>query len=232
MDQRTARAPHPFALQYLGLRTTVGIIGVALPWVLIFGNQWLHDSQSIESSISAYYYTGMRDVFVGALCAIAIFMASYRGIDWIDDWAGNLACVFALGVAWFPTTADELTTAPKWIGQVHYSSAALLFITLAIFCLFLLGKTDTPEARGTRRKKARDVIHVLCGIVIIACIAVGLIVGLLPDDAAFHRYDPIFWAEAVAISAFGVSWFVAGKAFRFLKDPVEYRAVQAAERAA
>jgi hypothetical protein len=34
------------------------------------------------------------------------------------------------------------------------------------------------------------------------------------------------------VSAFGVSWFVAGKAFRILKDPVEYQAVQAAERGA
>jgi hypothetical protein len=158
--------------------------------------------------------------------ALAGSRSSPPTITNVRYWAGNFACVFALGVAWFPTTSDELTTAPKWIGQVHYTSAALLFITLAIFCLFLLGKTDTPEAEGTDKKKGRDVVHIVCGVVIIACIVVSLIVAVLPDDAAFHRYDPIFWAEAVAISAFGVSWSIAGKAFGFLKDPWEYRTVQ------
>lgn len=42
-------------------------------------------------------YTGMRDVFVGALCAIAVFLRSYRGYDRRDHIAGNLACVFAAG---------------------------------------------------------------------------------------------------------------------------------------
>ena len=214
--------PHPFALQYLGLRTTVGAIGVLLPWILVFGNQWVFDSQRIESSLSAYYYTGMRDVFVGALCAIAVFMASYRGRDLIDNWAANLACLFALLVAWFPTTPDDKTLAPKWIGQAHYTSAAFLFITLAIFCIFLLGKTDSPAAKGTPKKKARDAIHISCGVVILICILAASIAGGLPDDSHIHSYDPILWAEAIAISAFGLSWFVAGKAFRILKDPWEY----------
>src|SRR5688572_1650302 len=188
---------HPFTLQYLGLRTAVGAIGLLLPWILVFGNQWLFAGQRMENSLSAYYYTDMRDVFVGALCAIAVFMASYRGTDWKDNWAANFACVCALGVAWFPTTPDEYTTTQKWIGKVHYTSAALLFGTLAVFCLFILGKTDTPAAAGTPKKKIRDRVHIWCGGFIIASIVVASVAAALPDHSAFNRYYPIFWAEAV-----------------------------------
>src|SRR5712671_5197551 len=89
-------------ISYLALRKAVGIIGIALPFVLAFGKILL-DGPGIQSSVSAYYYTGMRDVFVGSLCAIAVFLMSYRGYERKDDIAGDLACVFALGVALLPT---------------------------------------------------------------------------------------------------------------------------------
>jgi hypothetical protein len=54
----------------------------------------------------------MHNVFVGALCAVALFFWAYRGykreeddkkIDIGDNRAGNLADLYALGVAFFPT---------------------------------------------------------------------------------------------------------------------------------
>jgi len=53
----------------------------------------------IQESISHYYYTGMRNVFVGALCAVALFMFFYCGYDKWDDLAGDMAGIFAIGVA-------------------------------------------------------------------------------------------------------------------------------------
>jgi len=85
------------------LRKAIGIIGISLPFVLAFGKIIL-GSPGIQSSISGYYYTGMRDVFVGSLCAIAVFMMSYKGYDHRDELAGDLACAFASGVALFPIT--------------------------------------------------------------------------------------------------------------------------------
>ena len=64
-------------LSYLGLRKAVGIIGTALPFVLAFGKILL-EGPGIQNSISSYYHTGMRDVFVGSLCAIAGFLMSRR----------------------------------------------------------------------------------------------------------------------------------------------------------
>ena len=90
-------------LSYLGLRKAIGIIGISLPFVLAIG-KIIFDDPGIQPSISDYYYTIMGDVFVGSLCAMGVFLLSYRGYDKQDNIAGNLACVFAIGVALFPTT--------------------------------------------------------------------------------------------------------------------------------
>ena len=67
-------------LSYLELRKAVGIIGFALPFVLAFGKDLLQ-GPGIEGSISGYYYTDMRNVLVGSLCAIGVFLLSCRGYD-------------------------------------------------------------------------------------------------------------------------------------------------------
>lgn len=83
----------------------------------------------------------MRDVFVGSLCAIAVFLISYRGPQRVDDIAGKLACAFAIGVALFPTAPDADSTAPQELaGRLHDLFAALFFLTLAYFSLVLRGR--------------------------------------------------------------------------------------------
>ena len=36
-------------------------------------------------SISSYYHSVMRDIFVGSLCAVGTFLISYRGYDKRDN---------------------------------------------------------------------------------------------------------------------------------------------------
>jgi hypothetical protein len=202
---------HPLVLSYLGLRKAVGLIGISLPFILIFGKMLL-EGPGIQSSISSYYYTVMRDVFVGSMCAIAVFMASYRGYDWRDDVLGDLACVFALGVALFPTAPDgNVTPRAELMGLVHPICTACWFVTLAIFCLYLFTKTD-PSTRQTRKKRQRNVVYVVCGCTIVVCIVLSLIVAFLPGDAPVKRHNPILYLETIAVFAFGWSWFVKGEA--------------------
>ena len=52
-------------ISYRLLRMLVGIIGFALPVVAVLGKLWLN-GRGVESSISAYYYTHMRNYFVGS----------------------------------------------------------------------------------------------------------------------------------------------------------------------
>src|SRR5262252_370496 len=94
-------AESSLVISYLALRQAVGIIGTSLPFVLVLG-KFILEGPGIQPSISDYYYTVMRNVLVGSLCAIGVFLMSYRGYERKDDIAGDLACVFAIGVAIFP----------------------------------------------------------------------------------------------------------------------------------
>jgi len=216
----------PLVISYLGLRKAVGIIGLALPFVLVFGKILL-DGPGLQASMSAYYYTGMRDVFVGSMCAIAIFMISYHGYERKDDIAGDLACLFALGLALFPA-APETGATPRQeiIGALHHVFAAGFFLTLAYFSLALFRKT---AARPTRRKLQRNVVYTYCGYIILACIALVMLSAFLPVDSALRRLNPVFWLEAIAVVAFGVSWFTKGEAI--LKDEIAPGAPGAASMA-
>jgi len=201
MGNHTKYSRHTYS--YLGLRQTVGWIGISLPFVLVIGVLLIPGGTTIQDSISHYYHTGMRDVFVGALCAVALFMFFYSGYDKWDDWAGNLAGVFAMGVAWFPTTAAGPSDAT---GMIHFTCAALFFLTLTVFSLFLFTQKD---ANPTPRKLIRNRIYIICGIIMIIClIAIAIYYTLFHNDGAKSSF--VLVAEAIALIAFGVSWLTKG----------------------
>jgi hypothetical protein len=193
------------------LRKAVGIIGTALPFVLVLG-KWLLDGGGIQPSISAYYYTSMRDVFVGSICATGVFLLSYRGYDRVDDLSGNLACVFAVGLALFPTApANSASAAQTIVGQIHLTFASAYFLTLAYSSLALFRKTN-PAGQMTARKKLRNVVYTVCGYSILVCIGLVVVDFVFLKDSGLQTVDPVFWLESVAVRAFGVSWLTKGEA--------------------
>jgi hypothetical protein len=215
MTEQSVPQDSLLVLSYLDLRKAVGIIGIALPFVLAFGNILLHGLR-IEDSISSYYYTEMRNIFVGSLCAIGVFLMSYRGYDRRDAIAGNLAFVFAIAVACIPTTPLPVATADqKLIGGVHLTFAALLFLTLAYFSLMLFTETD-PHKTPTRQKLQRNAVYRVSGYIILACIGLIAVAALPPVKALTEWLEPRFWLESIAIVAFGVSWLIKGETI--LKD--------------
>jgi hypothetical protein len=212
------RGPAEMVLSYLALRKAIGVIGTALPFVLALGGLIL-GLGGIEPSISAYYYTGMRNVFVGSLCAIAVFMGSYHGYERADDLLGDVACLSALGVALCPM-APAAGAAPHQvvIGTLHYVFAAIFFLTLAAFCLWLFRKTDGARS-PTPRKRTRNAVYLVCGVVILACVAAILLATWVLDDAALDRSGVVFWLEAIAVVAFGSSWLTKGELLLADREP-------------
>ncbi|HMK22875.1 MAG TPA: hypothetical protein VK466_11120 [Terriglobales bacterium] len=205
-------AQDPLVISYLGLRKAVGIIGVALPLVLAIGKALLQ-GPGIEPSISDYYYTHLGNVFVGSLWAIGVFLLSTRGYDWRDQTAGISACIFAVGVALFPTTPNcQPITA---IGRAHFTFAALFFLTLAYFSYFLFTETAT-DRRPTPRKLQRNVVYRVCGIAIVGCILLIAILKFSGKETLLGLPNPVFWLESIAVWSFGVSWLTKGETI--LKD--------------
>ncbi|MCP4211919.1 MAG: DUF998 domain-containing protein [Halieaceae bacterium] len=206
-EQATAERP---MVSYLTLRCVVGFLGVALPVVLAIWGYWLADPNGLQDSISDYYSLGTRDLFVGTLWAIAWFLFAYKGYDDHDDRVTDLACFLALGVALAPSNGTG------FVRLVHLLSAFGMFLVLAYISYFLFTRSSGER---TPRKQSRDRIYRTCGIVISACIVLILLYSVLPDDNPLAKLKPVFWLEAFALWAFGVSWFVKGEAISFLNDP-------------
>jgi hypothetical protein len=153
------RERNQLIVSYMFLRKTVGWIGCLLPIVLIAGNMIFFTSAR-PGSMSGYYYTPMRNVFVGALCALGVFLAAYDGYDEVDRWITNIAGFCAIGVAFFPTrpsvcaahartcaapAVTHLSSGQQAAGVIHLFAAAVTFIALGLMALRFAKPARTPN---------------------------------------------------------------------------------------
>ena len=220
-----------FVVSYLTLRRAVGFMGFLLPVILPLGVFLLHflslgteDDvlQESEDHETREHGTVMVGVFVGVLFSIGVFLYSYVGYppepdkkayELSDNFAGNLACLFFLGVALFPTTHEV-----GWIRAVHSWSAAGLFLTLAYFSLVLFTKDDGDP---TPRKLTRNKYYTTFGLIMLACIALIAIYKNTPleNNTDIAKIEPVFWLESIALWAFSFSWAIKGNTL-FKDDPI------------
>jgi hypothetical protein len=132
--QRRTTQTNELVISYLLLRKTVGWIGMLLPAVLLVGGVAM--SASRPDSMSGYYYTPMRNVFVGALCALGVFLIAYDGYDDVDRWITNIAGLGAIGVAFCPTKpAGPMSASQNVLGDFHVGFAACTFTALGLMAL-------------------------------------------------------------------------------------------------
>jgi hypothetical protein len=220
MSHRTT-SRNPAVLSYYAMRRAVGLIAVTLPIALaagsilasLLGANHVLPHPLLQRSISDYYYTPMQDYYVGSLCAIAAFLACSRGYDLEDEITGYLAGAFAFGVALFPSVdprSSRYTQTEVNTGFIHTAFAALLFLVLGHFCIFLF-RRSSPEKPFTRRKRHRNRIYGICGLVIVVCMfsMVTLTISRVLEER--HPNRLLFWCESLALCAFGVAWLTKGE---------------------
>jgi len=207
MDSTTPPPDSQHARAYMQLRRLVGYVGILLPILLVAGNALIFRGP-ILPSISHYYHSGMRDVLVGGLCAMGMFLFYYSGYDRWEDLAGIAGGVFALCVAFFPTVEQG----PLGItGTIHYISAMALFLTLATYSLFLFSRQQ-PDTSG----RQFTTLHRICGLAMIAAV-LGIVVFFLFFRSGHPDSFVPLGLETAALWAFGVSWFAEGRELTGLK---------------
>jgi hypothetical protein len=99
---------------------------------------------------------------------------------------------------------------------VHYTFAALLFLTLAYFCLVLF-KMTSADQHPTPQKIQRNVVYTECGCVIVASIGLIVLLKVVLKVHLIGTVGPVFCFET-SLLAFGVAWLVKGETF--LKDHI------------
>lgn len=83
--------------------------------------------------MSGSYYTSTRNLFVGSLCALGVFLIGYRHTR-RQDRCTSFAGLCALAVAFAPTAPAPPGTEPAWVNYLHHAAAGALIFTLGLFC--------------------------------------------------------------------------------------------------
>lgn len=195
---------------YRALRLLMGIIALALPFVVIFL------SSGKLSSISASYHAEARDAFVGMLFVVSAFLFAYNGHSSKESIASKAASLAAISVALFPTSCNDCM--PDITTTLHLLSAALLFSILTYFC-FVPFRNNTKGQPG--KKGLRSKIYFACGWIMIGCMLSILLGKLILTEDEMKAIRLMFLAEATSLCAFGFAWIVSGKYFRLFADDDE-----------
>jgi len=212
------KAPAPLIMSYLLMRVLIGVIAVLLPFALILAN-WII-GHGVQSSVSGYYYTPMRNIFVGSLCAIGVFLISYDGYDLADRAITDVAGLCAICIACFPTTPAEPTARQALIGDLHLTFACTAFVLLSLMAFRFAKRQPTPPGLTWWRRVEyafgftgpgdsqalawERVVYRVSGGMILTCVI--LVYPL--SAAAAHS---LLVLETIMLAAFGLSWFVKGR---------------------
>ena len=100
----------------------MGLIGFVTPLVVVFSGFALYGS--VQDSLSDYYGLESQKIYIIMMLIVSWFLMKYKGYDLIDNIAGKLAGLFALGVLFFPSNAGG------WQAVLHFVSATGLFTML------------------------------------------------------------------------------------------------------
>jgi hypothetical protein len=200
LSTKTAWGENP-ALSYRNMRAIIGYVGLTLPVVLLLAGAV---DGHIESSLSAYYYTKVGNVFTGALCVIGIFLLAYRLTSWaVDNIATTLAGISALGVAFFHAAPKHATLSQLRLADVHLTCAAALFILLGAISLLIFPRDVLPDQRW--RVNWYMALGALIWLSIILMPTLNWLAG------SFYDSNHVFFIlETVCVMAFAVSFILKG----------------------
>lgn len=203
-------------LSYKTLRRLVGILALSTAFICIIGSL-LFNNLTVQSSVSLYYYTNMRDFLEAVLIGIGIFIITYKGYVLLDRIINILTGIFGICIALFPCSSDidyvGIFNIPSEVSNIlHLITAGIFFGLLGFISFFLFTKSDgTITGIITKQKKIRNIIYRICGIIIALCgVAIGLSFAFLGEEI-MNKYFIVLILEIIILTSFGISWLVKGE---------------------
>jgi hypothetical protein len=173
----------------------------------------------VQPSISSYYYTNLREIFTGVLCAVGLFLIRYTGTKSSSFWKNdslltNIAGYMAFGIALFPTNPDNraekiYTLIPSdlsFLGYLHYAFAAIFFVILAIISINVFTIGQKPNNQIPISIFNENHIYKICGYLILGFIVLIPVFSILN----LFTYSTLLF-EALALFSFGISWLIKGR---------------------
>ncbi len=203
---------------YMTLRALVGGMGLLLPLLLfLIDSRLFQETPDPRGSLSAYYYSGVRDLFVGALCVTGAFLVTYKVAERnLDNTASIVAGLAALVVALFPTgrpddalglTSVQRVFTEEWVERIHFGAAAVFILSLGLVSVTFgirEGKRD-PSDDQRRSPLFWRRFHIGCAGVIAAAVVFIAFSKLVVGPPGY-----LLIGEVAAVWAFGASWLMKG----------------------
>ncbi|MFI5171511.1 MAG: hypothetical protein ACHQFW_03930 [Chitinophagales bacterium] len=224
-------------ISYLALRQCVGILGFFLPIIVIATSFILPHCRGLQNSLSDYHNTISRDLFVGILCSIALFLSVYKGYIRQDRIIALIAGILGFCVGILPTGIDESDCAiyanlscggdscynfPGWIGTLHLIVSGIFLLLLGYFSYFIFTRSDKPKSEQGKLKRRRNWWYRACGIIIAACVLILVLYFAFTDEATRLELDakfkPVLIMEIIAVWAFAFSWLIKGETLGIMQD--------------
>lgn len=227
MNGKTANAHDDFVQTYFALRVALGALALTLPLALFVVGAALQGIR-LQPSISAYYHTDARDVFVGALWAIGLGLIAYKGFSRREDWALNIGGMLACCIAFFPmpptdalgcilggdpTTYLEtsaLYDRTSWQvlkAQLHFPAAVSFYVVLGFVMIFC--SHHTLHLVPARRRRWYLVAYPVLGVLFVGSMVLAFVLLkflIKPDEVCRDRW--VFWVEVAGIVPFAAYWFI------------------------
>jgi hypothetical protein len=197
------------AASYLLLRKAIGIIGPLLPIVCLVGDA-AFTSARLPNSLSYYYYTPMRNYFVGSLCVLGVFLLLHEVGVRTDRWITNIAGASMLGVAFCPAAppVPRVTTTEAVVGNLHLAFSVIAFAALGVMT-WRFGQAGSNGPGSPAPPRGATVFYRVSAGLLLGFAFISGLANLLPGSVQ-NATLAIFDFEALAIVTFGVSWFVKG----------------------
>ncbi len=217
---------------YLLMRSIIGLVGITLPIVLVVGDHLLDPgAPGVRDALSDYYYSGMRDFLVGGLISAAVFLITYKIFEKsVSNVLSLVAGVAAFAIAFFPTNRPDGVTTPltplqnrlgeETVSAVHYASAGVFIVAMAIISLFfgIQEGRRSPQRAGQLARMSPTFwrwFHWVDALLIVLAVA---FIGLAKIQGQLNGHK-LFIGEVVAIVAFGLSWLLKGLELDVLLGP-------------
>jgi len=197
-------------LQQQRLLIASAVITMALPIILVLTEK-IAGNTAVLNSISAYYYSSSRDIFVGMLFAVSVILFLYRGQNLKENIALDLAAVFGIITAIVPTNPDMMScdfACSKWVTPycIHILAAVAFFLCLAYVSFFCFRKQCNTQNHSKKNLRRYENLFALLAVLLILFPALTIFFssGIINLNSSCSKL--VFWVEILAIYSLGCLW--------------------------
>jgi hypothetical protein len=217
-----------YVRSFLFERLVIGTLGVVLPVALVFLDWGLFEGNPVpRDSLSAYYYSGMREWFVLTIGTTGFFLIAYKiteknldnTLSIFGGACGLLIPIFSTGrtaaekIDGLPLTPLQNLVGEKAVQVVHFAASTGFILALGGISILFGRREAARPPHGNRRSPGFwRIFHFACAGAIGAA-GIWILVTLKIVEGP---YWSLLAGETACAVAFGASWFAKGYEIQYL----------------